>query len=1023
MSATSQQRQPDAGSSAVSDAGATPPTPTRHGRARHARTNASLTSSIGSTSTDAPLFASGLPRRTSVPNEASRIFQATGFDPFGTEPDTLFLSLTVKEVEAYERAVRSTALGKQEELRSLVGQRYEDLLGTANTIIDMAGSSSGLSHRLLELLSRVRLAAATGDKVELCKRANRRKSFLPIQDLTASTETSDASSLHQEALYVLGASLRLIMDASEYVWKSIEKGKTLQASWAYMLTRATWTELTESVSHRNSQSALALDEEKGIDSVSEAVSLLKVNVKKMFPFIEKQWLTMLPMRKQIIHRAVSLLSDAQIESMAVADQLTALVLLDGTKLDQAYHLLLSQRLTALRRMLSQQPSKSISHHRAASRTSIARPEGEAAASTSYANLYQEDRAARTSRTIAELVTLFARTLQHAAQMFVLPSKTDSASSSKPLVLDLLSTITDPVNLDSTTAAAGSPTSERTFSPTSRQNAATLRAQRRRSSYGLPVAQHINDADSEAIPDKRSQAVGNRPMRVSTVRVIQALPSGRILSRLLPPSLLRFAPHLNLEGQEQHSFTQAWTELSSWSAKARETIVGNSQNTSSATLRLLLSELSEVSELSLVRSSFRIALHRARRIVARKLAALPGSTNEHRQEAVSKIHAELERLEDAIDAILQERLLQLMSQKLGHAVKDLLLETEKIVSSLSGAPKLQADPLSRVDAPLDALFHPVESQTASGPGQLHASTAGPKHSRAFALALQDHVSGRSKQVDRLASLYEKPLATLLQELQLYEKELGTDKRSAMESESIRTKFESILSASRAEVETGLVRLLEQAQASSKVDAELADHETGASKSTWLIMRIIAVLPSSTSSEDQIREPVNAALERFWRPRLELRIATLPMVNTATVGMASDATNPSVSDSMLCALAMLSESIVQLGPALAGPELARQVRNVLEDIANRDSTSASDSKLVRALLTCDAASLSHQIAGVPSLHRIRLALAPLVLALGITASGLQTTGLAPAEPASAIETVKPILTVSQNKVDRFSPLPVR
>uniref|UniRef100_V5EAQ6 Uncharacterized protein n=1 Tax=Kalmanozyma brasiliensis (strain GHG001) TaxID=1365824 RepID=V5EAQ6_KALBG len=89
------------------------------------------------------------------------------------------------------------------------------------------------------------------------------------------------------------------MDAPEYVWKSIEKGKTLQAAWAFLLTRATWLDLIES----RSQSALAKDGEAGISSVAQAVSLLKVNVKKAFPFIEKQWQTMLPMRKQIVARA------------------------------------------------------------------------------------------------------------------------------------------------------------------------------------------------------------------------------------------------------------------------------------------------------------------------------------------------------------------------------------------------------------------------------------------------------------------------------------------------------------------------------------------------------------------------------------------------------------------------------------------------------------------------------------------------------------------------------------------------
>ncbi|KAJ1028767.1 hypothetical protein NDA16_001932 [Ustilago loliicola] len=319
MSATSHGASGVNGTAPSPDAStSTPTTPGRHGRARNARTNASLTSSITSSSVgasiDAPFSTDRLPRRTLVPYEASRIFQATGFDPFGIEPDTLFRSLTVKEVEAYERAVRSTAQGKQQELRGLVGQRYQDLLGTANTIIDMAGSSSQLSQRLQELSQGVKSASSIEETAETSKKASRRKSFLPAQPLSSGVPDTDASSLHQEAIYVLGASLRLIMDAPEYVWKSIEKGKTLQAAWAFMLARATWWDLNETGLPSNRQSALTTDGEEGIASASEAVSLLSVNVKKAFPFIEKQWQSMLPMRKQIVHRAVALLSDAEIES-------------------------------------------------------------------------------------------------------------------------------------------------------------------------------------------------------------------------------------------------------------------------------------------------------------------------------------------------------------------------------------------------------------------------------------------------------------------------------------------------------------------------------------------------------------------------------------------------------------------------------------------------------------------------------------------------------------------------------------
>ena len=957
-----------------------------------------------------------MPRRSSVSNEATRIFQATGFDPFSTEPDTLFRSLTVKEVEAYERAVRSTALGKQEELRSLVGQRYKDLLGTANTIIDMAGSSRQLSQRLSELSDGVRLAAVTEDKGASPTKTKRRKSYLPAQQLTASE--GEDSTLHEEAIYVLGASLRLIMDAPEYVWKSIEKGKTLQAAWAFMLARATWWDLIESTSHSGSRSPLVMDSECDISSVSDAVLLLKVNVKKAFPFIEKQWQTMLPMRKQIVHRAVSLLSDAEIESMAVVDQLAALMLLDGTKPDQAVHLLLSQRLTAMRRMAQRRQAKPASHHRTSPHASAIK-EDQAAASN-------QERATITSQTISQLVTLFARTLQHAVQIFMLPSTAKTASTPTPLLFDLLNDITDSAKFTYAIPAAMSPTTERASllpksssngdAPTARQSAAALRAQRRRSSYGLPVADGETQADPVAFPEYATAGRG-RPLRVSTVGVVEALPSGRILSRLLPPSFWSFAPHLDSNVKEANAPALTFDDLALWSTKARETLVRGADNASPVSLRSLLSELTEVRELALVRSSLRITLHRACRIISRKLAGSQGSADERRKEAVTKIQSELQQLEDAIDAILQVRLLHLMEKKLNSAGKKLLTETGQIVSSSGKGLESQEDAANRVDAPLDALFHPIEVDTAPESNAISSS------SRAFTAALQDHVCGRSKQVDRIASLYETPLATLSEELQQYQLELEANERFAQASKSIRAKFDSILASSRAEVETGLNKLLEQVQSSS----DGRDGKVGVSTSISLVMRILAVLSGATTSAEEVREPVKSALERHWRPQLERQLSEMLKVGMTQTDAASDTTDSSVSVSMLRALVTLSESIVQVGPALAGPELAAQVRSVLLGLADSNATSAGDSAAVRALLACDAASLRPHVAGIPSLHRVRLALAPLSLALAASAPGPQTEGgvsvLAPAEPASATGAVRPILTVSRKQVGRFSLLPVR
>lgn len=1009
MSAT--QRQPDGASStngvsAAKDTTPTSPTHARHGRARHTRTNASLTSSIGSTSAEAPFATGSIPRRTSVPNEATRIFQATGFDPLGTSPDTLFRSLNVKEVEAYEHAVRSTALGKQEELRHLVGQRYEDLLGTANTIIDMANSSNQLSQRLDELSKAIASAASAEEKGESSKKLSRRKSYLPTQRSPIVLD-DDASSLHQEAIYVLGASLRLLMDMPEYVWKSIEKGKTLQAAWAFMLGRSTWSDLVDGSARSTAQSALQTSVEVGIASTLEAVSILRVNVRKTFPFIEKQWQSMQPMRKQIVHRAATLLSDAEIESMAVADQLAALMLIDGMKLDQALQLLLSQRLTAMRRMVKRRRTET-SLKRAT--TGNGKLEGEEA-----------DKAVQASHTLAQVVNLFARTLQHAAQIFLLPPKVQGGSaSSEPLLLDLLTTITDSSNFAAGSPVATSPSQEcaSLLSPadsiTSRQSAAALRALRRRSSHGLPTSYSTKEMQNGPAAADTSHKGEGTTVRVSTVGVIQALPSARVLERLLPPSLWKFSPPIGLESQKIHLLD----DLSSWSTKAREVLADGSSNSASApdTLRSLLSELSDVGELVIVRRSLRLALQHARKLLSRKLAGPSGSTDKSRQEVLARSMSEMQKLEASMDAVVQERLLHLIKQKLNHAVQELLAETGIKVSKLQGKKSgadLKAD---TVNTPLHALFHAVESSDAASVDvQADKAVNSAQASRAFAASLQDHVCGRSQGIDRLASLYETPLSNLTEDLQVYQDELEADESFAGSTASIKSSFGDLLASSRAEVEKGLSGLLDQASSATS-DA------SSVSMPTALVMRLIAVL--TPTSKDNIRQPVKIALKRFWRPKVEQRISNLLCAENS-----EETASSTVSAPLVLALAILSDAIVQLGPALAGPELAQEARSILESVASKKTTN-DDAEALKALLACDATGLSEHLSVHTSLHRVRLALSPLMLALATTASDshkggndMTTMVLSRAEPVSATGQVQPIIALSRKKTGRFSSLPVR
>lgn len=64
------------------------------------------------------------------------------------DPDELFQAFTVREVRLLAHRARLDAAKKQEDLRQMVGERYRDLLGAADSIVRMKVSSLGLLDML-----------------------------------------------------------------------------------------------------------------------------------------------------------------------------------------------------------------------------------------------------------------------------------------------------------------------------------------------------------------------------------------------------------------------------------------------------------------------------------------------------------------------------------------------------------------------------------------------------------------------------------------------------------------------------------------------------------------------------------------------------------------------------------------------------------------------------------------------------------------------------------------------------------
>ncbi|ORY24078.1 hypothetical protein BCR39DRAFT_548040, partial [Naematelia encephala] len=242
------------------------------------------------------------------------------------EPDEIFRRLPVAEVKRVEAKMRSDALNKQSELRSMVGTRYRDLLTSATQITALHSSS-------LRLSSNIKAVAA----------ACANPSDIPLnldEDAVAGSDTEDVMNLLPVA-----AHMKLLLDAPEVLYAYLARHAFLEAAYLWLITRV----------------------------VKEALSSMPEDVNSPYVLLlQKQWEILQPFRGQIVQRASASLRSRERADPKVgpelwsesaysvltcrkmlSETLLAIILLDNLPIPDAFSLFLSQRGKAVRDILQQ----------------------------------------------------------------------------------------------------------------------------------------------------------------------------------------------------------------------------------------------------------------------------------------------------------------------------------------------------------------------------------------------------------------------------------------------------------------------------------------------------------------------------------------------------------------------------------------------------------------------------------------------------------------------------------------------
>ncbi|KAL5549142.1 hypothetical protein UlMin_004373 [Ulmus minor] len=225
------------------------------------------------------------------------------------DAETLFRSKPISEIRNVESTTRSHIHQKQEELRLLVGNRYRDLIDSADSILLMKRSSQSISSNLSSI-------------------------HLSIRSL-GSQEPSSPST-HRDPIrsriYGVACRVKYLVDTPENIWGCLDESMFLEAAARYV--RAGHVHFR-----------LNLDSEDFLSN---------------FPLLQHQWQIVESFKTQISQRARDRLVDRDLGIESYTDALAAVAVIDELGPEQVLGLFLDSRKAWISQSLGSDCSEVVS---------------------------------------------------------------------------------------------------------------------------------------------------------------------------------------------------------------------------------------------------------------------------------------------------------------------------------------------------------------------------------------------------------------------------------------------------------------------------------------------------------------------------------------------------------------------------------------------------------------------------------------------------------------------------------------
>ncbi|KAI3743296.1 hypothetical protein L1987_61002 [Smallanthus sonchifolius] len=222
------------------------------------------------------------------------------------DAESLFRTKPISEIRIVEATTRKQIQDKSEELRQLVGNRYRDLIDSADSIVNMksschsiSGNISAVHHGILHSLSS-----------------------------TTISHNSASSNPARARMYGIACRVKYIVDTPENIWGSLDESMFVGAAARYMRSKLVHHGLTNNDNNKN--------------------VLLK------FPLLQHQWQIVESFKAQISQRSRERLLDQALglEIYAYADALAAVSVIDELNPSQVLKLLLDSRKSCVSQKLN-----------------------------------------------------------------------------------------------------------------------------------------------------------------------------------------------------------------------------------------------------------------------------------------------------------------------------------------------------------------------------------------------------------------------------------------------------------------------------------------------------------------------------------------------------------------------------------------------------------------------------------------------------------------------------------------------